>query len=90
MTVSSTLMTPTPCYKIGATDAVAADTLTISLFAQSTVPKGASCEQALATFAFTVKSVGVPPTVSYLRVVQVGAAAGFPHVIADQAIALPR
>ncbi len=83
-------MTPTPCYEIGATDAVAADTLTISLVAQSAVPKGASCEQALATFAFTVKSLGVPPTVSYLRVVQAGAVAGFPHVIADQAITLPR
>ena len=89
VSVSGTIATPTPCYKITATDQISGTTLIIQLDAFSTTPSGGACEEVIGSFDFTVLSQDVPLTVSHVRVEQIGAAKGLPRVILDTDITRP-
>jgi hypothetical protein len=83
VSVSGVIATPTPCYKIAATDRIVGTTLVIALHAISTTPHGSTCAEAIGAFGFTVESRDIPVDVSHVRVEQTGAAAGYPAVILD-------
>ncbi len=89
VSVSGTIATPTPCYRITATDQINDTTLIIQLDAFSTTSSGESCASVIGSFDFTVLSQDVPVTISHLRVEQTGAASGFPKVILDTDITRP-
>lgn len=87
VSISSSLTTPTPCYSLTASQTLSGTTLSIHVVATA---NHVDCAQALAAFSFTVKALDVPTTVTQLHVDQTGGVAGFPKIIADQPISLPR
>lgn len=89
VTITGLIGTPTPCYKLAASQEISGSTLVVHLAATPSPQSSGGCIAAVASLQYVVKVRDLPPAITHLVVDQKGAVSGFPAVLADQDIALP-